>query len=287
MRIHDRPEFGRRFQARKQRRGGARRHRHHHRIIRRDRDGVVAKLQVADMGSRHGELAQFMPELDAGALVPQQPDRGFDQNRAQSVARDQRAAGVSPRQQRFPHHGAGEPRRPLGRIDVERRQQQRLHQPLVERALARDGVADPFALSCPNQRHQCEIIGQPGVGYAASLIEHPQRQPAVAKVDLPALPCRQIDEWKLRALRTDQSRLGADRSGVGDRVMVARQQEMVAVVDGEVGRRIEIGPATAAGLLRGLVDMHLEIRIGQPNGGREARNSSADDVNGVWHQINA
>jgi hypothetical protein len=33
--------------------------------------------------------------------------------------------------------------------------------------------------------------------------------------------------------------------------------------------------------------MHLEIRIGQPNGGRKARNSSADDVNGVWHQINA
>jgi hypothetical protein len=62
---------------------------------------------------------------------------------------------------------------------------------------------------------------------------------------------------------------------------------MVAVIDGEVGGRIEIGPATAAGLLRGLVDMHLEIRIGQPNGGREARNSSADDVNGLWHQINA
>jgi hypothetical protein len=27
--------------------------------------------------------------------------------------------------------------------------------------------------------------------------------------------------------------------------------------------------------------MHVEIGIGQPNGGREARNSSADDVNGI------
>jgi hypothetical protein len=62
---------------------------------------------------------------------------------------------------------------------------------------------------------------------------------------------------------------------------------MVAVVDGQVGRRVEIRPATAAGLLRGLVDMHLDIRIRQPNGGGEARNSSADDVDGVLHQISA
>ena len=70
-------------------------------------------------------------------------------------------------------------------------------------------------------------------------------------------------------------------------MVVAREQQMIAVIDGQVGRRIEIGPATAAGLLRRLVDMHLEIRICQPNGCRQARNSSADDVNGVWHQINA
>jgi hypothetical protein len=33
--------------------------------------------------------------------------------------------------------------------------------------------------------------------------------------------------------------------------------------------------------------LHLEIRIGQPNRRREARNSGADDVNGLWHQTNA
>jgi hypothetical protein len=33
--------------------------------------------------------------------------------------------------------------------------------------------------------------------------------------------------------------------------------------------------------------MHLEIGIRQPNGGREARNSSADDMDGVLHQMNA
>ncbi len=137
------------------------------------RDAVVAELQFADAARRHAELAQFMPELDAGALVLQQPDRGFDQHRAEAVARDQRPAGLSARQQRFPHHRAGKARRSLGRIDVQRRQQQRLHQPLVERALAGDGVADQLALRCPDQRHQRQIIEQAGVGHAARLDRTP------------------------------------------------------------------------------------------------------------------
>jgi hypothetical protein len=33
----------------------------------------------------------------------------------------------------------------------------------------------------------------------------------------------------------DQPRLGADRSGIGQRMAVAGQQQMVAVVDGEIG----------------------------------------------------
>jgi hypothetical protein len=62
---------------------------------------------------------------------------------------------------------------------------------------------------------------------------------------------------------------------------------MVAVIDSQVGRRVEIRTATAAGLLRSLVDMHPAIRIRQPNGRREARNSSANDVDSVLHQMKA
>jgi hypothetical protein len=62
---------------------------------------------------------------------------------------------------------------------------------------------------------------------------------------------------------------------------------MIAVINGQVGGRIEIRPAATAGLLRGLVDMHFEIRISQPNGCRKARNASADDVDGSLHQMNA
>ena len=120
------------------------------------------------------------------------------------------------------------------------------------------GMASPTSLlgACPDQRHQCQIVAQAGVGDAARLVEHPERQPAVAEIELPALAGREIDERKLRALRPDQPRLGADRARIGQRMAVARQQQMIAVVDGEIGRGVEIGAAAAAGLLRGLVDVH-------------------------------
>ena len=68
---------------------------------------------------------------------------------------------------------------------------------------------------------------------------------------------------------------------------VAGQQQMVAVVDGEIGRGVEIGAAAAAGLLRRLVDMHLATGVAQPHGGGKAGDSGADDVNGFWHQMRA
>ena len=69
--------------------------------------------------------------------------------------------------------------------------------------------------------------------------------------------------------------------------MIARQQQMIAVVDGEIGRGVEIGAAAAAGLLRRLVDVHLAAGIAQPHGRGKAGNSGADDVDGFWHQIRA
>ena len=215
-----------------------------------------------------------MAELDGGALVLQQLDRGLDQDRAQTVARDQRPAGLAARQQCFPHDRAGKARRALGRIDVERRQQQRLHQPLVQRPFGRDRLADQLVGPCPDQRHQCEIIEQAGIRDAARRIEHPERQPAVAEVELPALAAGHIDEGKLRPLRSDQPRLGADRPGVGQRVAVARQQQMIAVVDHQIGRGVEIGPAAAAGGLRRLVDAarcNWHWPAGRPPRGRKCR----------------
>ena len=74
---------------------------------------------------------------------------------------------------------------------------------------------------------------------------------------------------------------------IGQRVVVAGQQQMIAVVDREIGRAVEIGTAAPAGLLRGLVHANLIAGIGQPHGRRKAGNSGADDMNGLLHQMNA
>ena len=158
MRIDDGAEFGRRFQARQQRCGGARRNRHHHGIA-----GLMATLSSPNFNSptRFADIANsrsscpnwMLAPLSCSSLIAGSTSTALRPSRAISG----RQACAS-RQQRFPHDRAGKPRGALGRIDVQRRQQQRLHQPLVERALAGDRVADQFALRCPDQRHQREII---------------------------------------------------------------------------------------------------------------------------------
>src|SRR6516165_6348004 len=276
MRIHDGTEFRRRFQIRKQRGRRARRHGQHDGIIRPDRYLVVAaeakpEVEPRDPRSAGCKRMQLVAEMDASALVLQQPDCGFDQHRAQTIASDQRATGLPARQQRLPHHRAGKPRRTLWRIEVQRGEQKRLYQPLIQRAVATDRFVNPPAPRCPDQRHQSEIVEQAGVGDTPVLVQHPKRQPAVAKLEQPALARREIDKGKLCELGTDQARLGSDRFGVSKRMPVAREQKMIAVVDGETGCRIEIGTAAPARLLRGLMDMHLTIRVGEPHGGGQAR----------------
>ena len=60
---------------------------------------------------------------------------------------------------------------------------------------------------------------------------------------------------------------------------------MIAIIDSQVGGGVEIRPAAAAGLLGGFMDVHAVVRIRQPHGCRKARDSSADDVNGLLHQM--
>ena len=68
---------------------------------------------------------------------------------------------------------------------------------------------------------------------------------------------------------------------------VARQQQVIAIVDGEIGCGIEIGAAAPAGLCVASWTCTLQFGIGEPDGGRQARNSGANDVDGLLHQMKA
>src|SRR5262249_38225798 len=113
----------------------------------------------------------------------------------------------------------------------------------------------------------------------------PERQAAVAEIELPAPSVGKIDELEFRAGGPDQPRFRADRTRIAERMPVAGQQQMIAVIDGEVCRGVEIGAAEAARLLGRLVDMHLKTGTLEPHGRRKAGNSSTDDMNCFGHQM--
>ena len=152
--------------------GGARRHRQIH-ASSGPTATLVAELQFADAAGRLRQPPQLVSEPEAGALVLQQPDRGFNQHCAETVARDQRPARLSARQQRFPASPRRSPADPSG--PSRSAPPRAAAAPAADTAsLDRDGLADLLARAGPYQGHQREIIAQAGVGDAAALYRTPR-----------------------------------------------------------------------------------------------------------------
>ena len=97
-------------------------------------------------------------------------------------------------------------------------------------------------------------------------IEQPPWDTAFAEIEPPALAARKVREVEDRAAWIVQRLARADPIEIVQRLVIARQQEMVAVVDDKAKRWIKIGPATAAGEGRGLMhnDLAPERRQGAP-----------------------
>ena len=68
------------------------------------------------------------------------------------VARDQRPAGLAAQRQRLAHHRGRQRRGALARIDVQRREQQRIEQPVVKRPRAIEHVAHRGVVRHPEER---------------------------------------------------------------------------------------------------------------------------------------
>ena len=72
-----------------------------------------------------------------------------------------------------------------------------------------------------------------------------------------------------------------DPTEIVERRVIARQQQMIAVVDGDAKRRVEIGSATSAGERRSLMHDDLAPRFDKAHRGAQARDSGADDMDGA------
>ena len=83
--------------------------------------------------------------------------------------------------------------------------------------------------------------------------------------------------------RTDQPVRSADVAQICQRGVVARQQKMIAVVDGHADRGIVIGAAAAARKGRGLVHDDATAALRQLQHGGQTGKAGADDVDGSIH----
>ena len=84
--------------------------------------------------------------------------------------------------------------------------------------------------------------------------------------------------------RADQPIRGADVAQIIERGVIARQQEVIAVVDRHAERGIVIGAAAAAGERRGLVHDDAVAARGQLQRGGQSGKAGADDVDGSVHR---
>ena len=120
-----------------------------------------------------------------------------------------------PASERFADHRTREPGRARRRFDVERGQQQRPHQPLVERAGEAHHLAHGAVALAPEQTRERQIIDGARAWYAPAPNENPPGDTAVVEPHRPLLAVGEIEEWKFGLGRADQPVLRAQEPQVG------------------------------------------------------------------------
>ncbi len=127
---------------------------------------------------------------------------------------------------------------------------------------------------------QHRIVRRRRARHAARLVEDPPRDAAVARPHGPAGAVAQVGEGELGLVRSGQAIGGADALQIVLHSAVARQNKVIAVVDGHAELGVEIGAAAAAGLGGGLGQDHPLAAGGQDGGGRQPGQPGAHHMDG-------
>ena len=179
MGVDDGAEFGRRRQARNERCRHHRRHRQDDGVAWAQRHRKIAEIEPGHAVRVVCKGAQPLAENDFAAVRFDEPQRRLDEGRRQSVAREQRTVAAPTRGQRFADHRGSEAGGACRRLGVERGQQQRPDQPVVQRPFAIDDVADGRARRGAQQAQNGQIIARARSRHAAIAVEYPPRNAAV------------------------------------------------------------------------------------------------------------
>ena len=150
-----------------------------------------------------------------------------------------------PSEQRLAHHGGGKAGGGLGRFGIERGKKQRTPQALIKLARAAHGRADRCRRARPQERNDAEIVVRPCPRHAPGDAENPPAAAGLGSGAGPSARGGEVDEWNFGVRRPGQRVLRADQLQIGHRRMVARQQEMVAVVDHRAEKMVVVGASSA------------------------------------------
>jgi len=135
------------------------------------------------------------------------------------------------------------------------------------------------------------LVAGAGSGHAAALIENPPRQRTCVDAQRPSLAAGEVHEREFGRRRTGKPPFGADGREIGERGVIGREQEVIAVIDHHVEGGIVVGAATPSGLAGSLVHGDVRPARRKPHRGGKPGQPGSDDVNGslhrVWHQMKA
>ena len=143
---------------------------------------------------------------------------------------------------------------------------------MVAPARARSSLASP--------RYSAQLVP----GTRRSPRQNPPGQRPAVGPQTPALACPKVHEVEQRFGRPGHLVLGPDGAQVVPHGAIARQHEMVAVVDHLAEGGVVIGAAASAGVPGGLVHHDATMPRVEREGGREPRQARADHMDGAGHQ---
>ena len=237
MQVHDRRKFARCRDLGHELADRPGRHRGDHGVAGQDRLAAARRHQRGDTVRGALEAADLGAEADIDAALIEHRERRRDEGVGKAAPGDQRRRFAGALGQRLADHRQQQPRRRLVRRRVEDGDGERLPETVEERPLRAKELAHRPVAGI-EQPQPLDIFGKRGAAHPPVLVENPPRHRSAIDVDGPAFARFEVEEGEDGALRPAQPVAGADAVEIAERCPIARQHQMIAIVDLGLEQRV-------------------------------------------------
>ena len=223
--------------------------------------------------------AQPAIEVKANASLLQGPQGRLDEARRQAITSDEGPTGSGTLKESLTHHGREQPGIRLLRPAIEGGNDQRLPETPPKRATSGQQGCNRRALAGPEQGERFKIVQGMAARHPPRRTEDPPGQRAAVRRQSPVLAGFEVEKGKAGLAGPDQAVARPGFAQIGEGGMVRRQQQVVAVVDGQLQARLIEGTAAPAGPSRRFVKADAVAGRTQAQSSGKAGKAGADDVN--------